>query len=110
MIDSDFEKEVLRWLKPARNQFRIEYQPGKPYEPDFVVETSGEKLIVEIKASNQMDDVTVKEKARAASEWVKHANAFAAEGDGKPWRYVLVPDNAITESATLSGLLGRYSV
>lgn len=110
LIDSDFEKDVLRWLKPARNQFRIEYQPGKPYEPDFVVETSGEKLIVEIKASNQMEDVTVKEKARAASEWVKHANEFAAEGDGKPWRYVLVPDNAVTESATLAGLLGRFGM
>jgi type III restriction enzyme len=39
MIDSDFEKDVQRWLKPARNQFRIESQPGKPYEPDFVIET-----------------------------------------------------------------------
>lgn len=110
LIDSDFEKDVQRWLKPARNQFRIEYQPGKPYEPDFVVETGGGKLIVEIKASNQMDDATVKEKARAASEWVKHANEFAAEGDGKPWRYALVPDNAITESATLAGLIGRYGL
>ncbi|PTR05735.1 MULTISPECIES: DEAD/DEAH box helicase [unclassified Novosphingobium] len=108
MIDSDFEKNVERWLKPARNQFRIEYQPGKPYEPDFVIETKTEKLIVEIKAENQMRDPTVQEKARAAAEWVKHANEFAAEGDGKPWRYALIPDSDVTESATLAGLLTRH--
>ncbi len=108
MIDSDFEKGVLRWLKPARNQFRIEYQPGKPYEPDFVIETATEKLIVEIKAENQMRDSVVLEKARAATEWVKHANEFADEGDGKHWRYALIPDQALTENATLSGLLSRF--
>ena len=110
IIDSDFEKDVQRWLKPARNQFRIEYQPGKPYEPDFVIETTAEKLIVEIKAENQMRDPTVQEKARAAAEWVKHANEFAAEGDGKPWRYALIPDADVTESATLAGLLARHAV
>lgn len=109
MIDSEFETEVVRWLKPARNQFRIEYQPGKPYEPDFVVEMTSEKLIVEIKAENQMQDATVQEKARAAAEWVKHANEFASDGDGKPWRYVLIPDQALSESATLQGLLARFT-
>lgn len=109
MIDSDREKDVIRWLKPGRGQFKIEYEPGRPYEPDFVVETGLEKLIVEVKASNEMTDPIVLSKARAAKEWVKHANEFAAEGDGKSWRYVLVPHDAITESATLSGLLATYS-
>lgn len=108
MIDSEFEKDVIRWLKPARNQFRIEYQPGKPYEPDFVVELSDRKLIAEIKAEREMDDPIVKEKARAAAEWIKHANEFAAEGDGKPWEYALIPDQAVTENATLAGLVARY--
>lgn len=110
MIDSKFESEVIRWLKPGRGQFKIEYEPGKPYEPDFVVETDAEKLIVEVKASNEMDDPIVQTKARAAVEWIKHANSFSEEGDGKQWRYALIPDNAITESATLNGLLAAYSV
>jgi type III restriction enzyme len=110
LIDSDFEKDVLRWLKPGYNQFRIEYQSGKRYEPDFVVETASEKLIVEIKADNQMTDPVVQDKARAAKEWVKHASQFAAEGDGKPWRYALISDQAINESATLAGLLARFAV
>lgn len=110
MIDSEFESDVIRWLKPGRGQFKIEYEPGKPYEPDFVVETDSEKLIVELKASNEMDDPVVQMKARAAVEWIKHANSFAEEGDGKQWRYALIPDNAMTESATLQGLLAAYSV
>ena len=110
MIDGDFEKSVLRWLKPGYNQFRIEYQSGKRYEPDFVVETVSEKLIVEIKADNQMSDPIVQDKARAAKEWVKHANQFVEEADGKLWRYALISDQAINESATLSGLLARFAV
>jgi type III restriction enzyme len=39
---------------------------------------------------------------------VKHANEFAADGDGKYWRYALIPDKAITENATLVGLLAAY--
>ncbi|GGZ93414.1 DEAD/DEAH box helicase family protein [Novosphingobium arvoryzae] len=108
LIDSAFEKDVLRWLKPGYNQFRIEYQSGKRYEPDFVVETVSEKLIVEIKAENQMTDPVVQDKARAAKEWVKHANQFVAEGDGKTWRYALISDQAINESATLAGLLAKF--
>jgi len=30
--------DVLKWMKPASGQFRIEYQNGQNYEPDFVVE------------------------------------------------------------------------
>ncbi|WP_152501787.1 hypothetical protein [Labrenzia sp. THAF82] len=59
--------------------------------------------------SKRQTDPIVLSKARAAKEWVKHANEFAPEGDGKPWRYVLVPHDAVTESATLSGLLAIYS-
>lgn len=108
IIDSDFEKDVVRWVKPGRGQFRIEYQPGKPYEPDFVVETTTRKIIVEVKAHNEMNDPTVLEKSRAAAQWVSHANEFAAEGDGKEWCYAIIPDNAVTDNATLSGLLSAY--
>ena len=105
MIDSDREPTVLRWLKPGTNQFGIEYESTKRYEPDFVVETETEKLIVEIKAHNQMNDATVLTKARAACEWVKNANEFASSNKSKLWSYALISENDITESATLAGLL-----
>lgn len=108
LIDSNFEKDVLRWLKPGRNEFSIEYHSGKTYEPDFIVETVDAKLIVEIKSDAEMNDPIVAEKARAATEWVRHANQLASEGSGKPRAYLLVPGSAVTESATLAGLRSAF--
>lgn len=109
LIDSDFEKDVLRWLKPGRDAFSIEYQSGKSYEPDFVVESTTDKLIVEVKADAAMKDPVVQTKARAACEWIKHANELAQGGAGKPWSYLLVPDSAINESTTLAGLRSQFA-
>ena len=87
--------------EPGAKQFQIEYASGQPYEPDFVVETKTEKLIVEIKAANEVSDPIVQAKARAATKWVGYANAHAAEIGGKPWAYALVPHDVVGPSATL---------
>ncbi len=108
LIDGDFEKSVIRWIKPGAKQFQIEYASGQSYEPDFVVETDKEKLIVEIKAKKEMDDEIVQAKARAACEWVKYANEHAEQHGGKPWSYLLVPGDAVAESATLAGLAAAH--
>lgn len=107
LIDHEGEKEVQRWLKPAAGQFQIEYRAGKAYEPDFVVETATEKLIVEVKSDREMDDPIVQEKARAAVKWVQYATDLAKETGGKAWGYALVADSDITESASFSGLMAR---
>ncbi len=49
------EASVSRWVKPGAGQFRIEYRRAQSYEPDFVVETATEKLIVEIKARRDLE-------------------------------------------------------
>lgn len=105
LVDSDHEQSVTRWMKPGAKQFQIEYLSGKNYEPDFVVETKTEKLIVEIKARNEMQDEIVLAKARAACNWVGHANDHAQENGGKHWAYALVPHDDIKESSTLAGLM-----
>ena len=87
LIDSDHEQGVVRWMKPGAKQFQIEFLAGQAYEPDFVVETATEKLIVEVKARNELTDETVLAKARAACEWVGHANEHAEENGGKQWLY-----------------------
>src|SRR5690606_30223266 len=38
IVDSDRMSRVLKWLRPATGQFDIEYDRGRRYEPDFVVE------------------------------------------------------------------------
>lgn len=108
LIDSAHETEVLRWVKPGRNQFVIDYRRGERYEPDFVVETMTEKLICEIKAQNELDDPTVLAKANAARTWVSYASQHAQQNGGKPWRYVLIPGPAVAANASLAGLVATY--
>lgn len=107
LIDSDNMPAVVRWLRPAAGQFDIEYDRGRRYEPDFVVECVDRKLIVEVKAERDVTDPVVQEKARAARAWVANANQFAAEGDGKQWGYALLSEREVTESLTLAGLLSK---
>ena len=108
LIDDD--ASVIRWAKPGRRQFMIEYRRGERYEPDFVVETLAEKLICEVKARNEMEDFEVQTKAKAARTWVHYANQHAAEVGGKPWRYLLIPHDGITGSSTLAGLSATYNM
>lgn len=107
MIDSDRFPGVLKWLKPAPGQFDIEYHGGRRYEPDFVVECETAKLIVEVKAQNELTDPEVLEKARAARTWIEHANSFTSGGDGKTWHYILLGEQDVTESLTLSALMAK---
>jgi len=109
IIEAASENLVQRWMKPGVGQFRIEYSAGQSYEPDFVVETDKEKLIVEIKAKNEVDDPVVQAKAKAARKWIHHANNHAKETGEKPWTYVLVPHDAVKPSATLASLAAAYA-
>lgn len=108
-VTIDGDAGVEKWLKPGRNQFRIDYRSGEAYEPDFVVETATRMLILEVKARNELDDLTVKAKATAATKWCRTATAFAQGGRGKPWIYALIPDDQIIGSATLEGLVAKFA-
>lgn len=109
IIEAASEMSVERWMKPGVGQFRIEYSAGQSYEPDFVVETDTEKLIVEIKAKNEVTDPVVMAKAKAARKWIHHANNHAKETGEKPWTYVLVPHDAVKPSATLKSLTSTFA-
>jgi type III restriction enzyme len=98
------DPEVLKWMKPAAGQFRIEYASGKNYEPDFVVETIRECLLIEPKQADQIGLDEVRDKARAAVRWCGYANQHALESGGKPWHYLLVPDDAIQLGQSVAAL------
>ncbi len=103
----DGDADVEKWLKPGRNQFRIDYRSGESYGPDFVVETKTKMLICEVKAKNELEDPTVKAKAAAATKWCKTATEHA--GGAKPWTYLLIPDEQIAGNATLNGLAAKFA-
>ena len=119
-FDSDSERRfacvleadtaVQKWSKPGKGVFQIRYTQDDSYEPDFVVETETEKLLCEPKRADQMQDKVVLAKAKAAAVWCARAAVFERENGGKPWRYVLIPHDAITENMTLAGLAKTYTV
>ncbi|MFM0561703.1 DEAD/DEAH box helicase family protein [Paraburkholderia sediminicola] len=107
LIDAD--PIVEKWLKPGRAQFQIEYRAGDNYEPDFVVETHDAVMICEVKSRTELADPIVQAKAKAATKWCKAATQHATESGGKPWSYALIGDDQIIGSATLSGLMARFT-
>lgn len=109
VILEDKHNEVVKWFKPGKGDFQIHYKGDIPYEPDFVVETKTSKLICEPKAANEMKDQTVFDKAEAAAIWCEHATAHAHNNAGKPWSYVLIPHDIITEAMTVQGLVAGYT-
>jgi len=101
--------DVLKWMKPASGQFRIEYQNGQNYEPDFVVECAAYYLLVEPKRADQINTDEVQLKARAASRWCGYANEHAKNNGNKLWFYLLIPHDAIMLGRTLSSFKSEHS-
>jgi len=104
------DDKVLKWMKPASGQFRIEYQDGRNYEPDFVVETESGYLIIEPKRADQIGHEEVRAKARAAVRWCGFANEHAQSNGGKPWSYLLVPDDQIVLGVSVARLVTEFAI
>jgi restriction endonuclease len=100
----DRDKEIKKWLKNPRNQMAIRYKFGN-YYPDFVVETDGEVLLVEVKSSAELKKEGVLEKAREADNWCKEVSKIT----GKKWSYKLLPHDKINRQdsfkATISNVI-----
>ncbi|WP_296576697.1 DEAD/DEAH box helicase family protein [Phreatobacter sp.] len=104
------DPSVQLWMKPGPNQFKIYDEDNAPYQPDFVVETKTDKLIIETKRASEMTNPLVVRKADAAALWCHIANRANGEGAGdKPWSYLLVPETAVLPNATISGLMATHT-
>ena len=105
------DRETEKWFKPAKGQFQIFYKSGAyhlEYQPDFVAETKDSICMLESKAKNQMEDVIVLAKKDAAVKWCEQAGAHSATCGGKPWKYALIPHDAVAENMTLAGLVSQF--
>ncbi len=47
-------------------------------------------------------------KARAGIAWCESATAHELANGGKPWRYLLIPHNAIGDNSTMAGLVRQF--
>ena len=101
----------LKWLKPAQSQFSISYgRPSKLYNPDFVVETTAFIAMVETKKKDDLEAEQVQSKAQAAVSYCINATEYNQKVNGKPWRYVLIPHDAVKLNMSLGYLLDQFKV
>ena len=100
------EPAVRRWLRPPDKIFQIDYRHGEGYEPDFVVETEMERYLIEVKRRSDLEHPDVVAKKEAAVTWCKHAT----EATGVKWNYLLIPHDAISDSASFEGLVSKFNV
>jgi type III restriction enzyme len=102
------ERDANKWFKPAKGQFQMFYKLGAEqpeYVPDFVAETEHFVVMVETKARNELEAVDVVAKAGAGALWCRHATDHARGVGGKPWKYLLVPHEQVTEDKQLADFL-----
>ncbi|WP_243720287.1 MULTISPECIES: DEAD/DEAH box helicase [Pseudomonadota] len=106
------ERDATKWLKPAKGQFQIYYKLGTEqpeYIPDFVAETDPTIFMVETKARADINTQEVQAKAAAAARWCVNASDHASSVGSKPWKYLLVPHDEVSESKRLADYL-RFEV
>lgn len=104
------DNKVLKWLRPASNQFRIYWDNNsKRYEPDFIIETEDAIYMVEPKSSANINDPDVLAKKEAAIKYCRYATEFTSQNSGKPWKYLLVPHNEISRTINFDLLIARFS-
>ena len=105
---SILERDSLLWFRPLSGQFNIYYRDGvnqPEYVPDFVATTASYNLMIETKKAMDMDSAEVKAKAAAALEWCKNASDYSHMHGGKPWKYLLIPHDAVAVNKTLNGFI-----
>lgn len=105
ILETDSQSGIVKWLRPAPNQFLIFWdQNQKRYEPDFVVETKNAFYLVETKKAGDISDAKVEEKAKAAREYCERASTVSK----KPWKYLLIPHDAVQTNMSLELLAKKY--
>ena len=102
------DSDVVNWLRPNANEFKIYYNRGKRYEPDFVVETDETIYLVEVKGENMLEDADVIAKKERAIQYCAHATKWCLENGYKAWKYVFIPAGEIKASSSVMNLAMRF--
>lgn len=102
------ERDAIKWFKPAKGQFQMFYKLGTEqpeYVPDFVAETEHFVLMVETKARNELEAADVVAKANSGAVWCANASDRARGLGAKPWKYLLIPHEQVTEDKGIADYL-----
>ncbi len=106
------DREALKWFRPTKELFQIYYRwsgEESEYQPDFVAESEDVIYMLETKARNEMESPEVLAKKESAVRWCINASEYAQTFGGKPWQYLLIPHDAVSENMTLTWLAGQFA-
>ena len=104
----DRDDDVLKWLRPAPNEFNITYNRGKRYEPDFVVETADCCYLVEVKGENKLTDPDVLDKKKRGIQYCDVSTRWYKANGYKPWRYLFIPSKQVRPNSSFAQLAKRF--
>ncbi len=104
----DRDEDVLKWLRPAPNEFNITYNRGKRYEPDFVVETADFCYLIEVKGEDKLNDPDVLAKKKRGIQYCEVATRWCAANGYKPWKYLFIPSKQVLPSSSFMQLAQRF--
>lgn len=100
------DKNVIKWLRPASNQFRIYWDNNsKKYEPDFIVETVSIIYMIETKSRKEMEAPDVLAKQQAAKRYCQYVTDYTLKNEGKEWKYLLIPHDIVERKNSLNYLI-----
>ncbi|GLF91630.1 DEAD/DEAH box helicase [Bacillus altitudinis] len=100
----------LNWLRPSLVQFGIKYDKDKQYQPDFVVETSDNIYLIEVKGEDKVNDNDVLAKKQRASSYCKIVNEWSLANGYKIWKHVFIPSKQILVNSSFEHLMNRFNV
>lgn len=99
---------VKNWLRPAINEFKLTYNNGKKYIPDFVVETEELCYLVEIKGEDKINNPDVIEKRNRAVSYCEIASNWANANNYKSWKHLFIPANDVQPNIRFDYLAKRF--
>jgi len=104
----DRDDDVLKWLRPAPNEFNITYNRGKRYEPDFVVETANCCYLVEVKGEDKLTDPDVLAKKKRGIQYCEVATRWCRANGYKPWKYLFIPSKQVMVNSSFAKLAEMF--
>jgi type III restriction enzyme len=64
--------------------------------------------MIETKKEGDIDTAEVQEKSQAALTYCNHATEFTTQNGGKPWKYILIPHDAVKVNMGFDTLVKRF--
>lgn len=104
----DRDEDVLKWLRPAPNEFNITYNRGRGYEPDFVVETADCCYLIEVKGEDKLNDPDVLAKKKRGIQYCEVATRWCRANGYKPWKYLFIPAKQVLTNSAFIRLAERF--